>query len=225
MTQLSAYFTVFATFLLLTACGSKTSGGNAASTAPAASAQPQALVAAASQPNVAPGATVTFSVIGGMAPYTWSITSGGGTLNSSTGASVIYTASSSAGMAYLRVNDSSGNSATASVNVVVGGGTINPNAGKVCTGNYAVTLGTFSATATFQTNGTTLSGVLNYAGYPFALAGSCNSGGVTFTLTETGDTFSGTFAANSGGAPRAAIAGTYTNVYYGSTQNWTATPQ
>lgn len=225
MTKSSAYFTVFATFLLLTACGSKSSGGDAASTEPAALAQPQALVAAASQPSVAAGATTTFSVIGGMAPYTWSITSGGGTLSSSTGASVIHTASSSAGMAYLRVSDSSGNSATASVNVVAGGGTVNPNVGKVCNGNYAVTLGTFSATATLQTSGTTLSGVLNYAGYPFALTGSCTTGGVSFTLTETGDTFNGTFAANSSGAPRAAIAGTYTNVYYGSTQNWTATPQ
>ena len=224
MTPLSAYFTVFATFLLLTACGAKSSGGSAASTAPAALAQPQALVAAASQSSVATGATTTFSVIGGTGPYTWTITSGGGTLSSSTGSSVIHTASNSAGMVYLSVRDSLGSSATASVNVV-GGGTVNPTAGKICSGNYAVTLGTYAATATLQTSGTTLSGVLNYAGYPFALTGTCTAGGVSFTLTETGDTFNGTFAANAGGSPRAAIAGTYTNVYYGSTQNWTATPQ
>jgi hypothetical protein len=41
----------------------------------------------------------------------------------------------------------------------------------------------------------------------------------------TGDTFQGTFAANTAGAPRASMSGTYNNVYYGSTQNWTATPQ
>jgi hypothetical protein len=225
MTPMSAYFTVFATFLLLTACGAKSSGGSAASTAPAALTQPQALVAAASQSSVATGATTTFSVIGGTGPYTWTITSGGGTLSSSSGASVIHTASNTAGMVYLSVRDSLGSSATASVNVVAGGTVANPNVGKVCSGNYAVTLGTYAATATLQTSGSSLSGILYHAGYPFALTGSCTTGGVSFTLTETGDTFNGTFAANSGGAPRAAISGTYTNVYYGSTQNWTATPQ
>ena len=224
MTPLSSFFTVLATFFLLTACGAKSSGGSAASTAPAALAQPQALVAAASQPSVAAGASTTFSVIGGTGPYTWTIASGGGTLNSSTGMSVIHTASNSAGMVYLSVRDSLGSSATASVNVIAGV-TVNPTSGNICSGNYAVTLGTYTATATLQTSGTTLSGVLIYAGYPFALTGSCTPTAVNFTLTETGDTFAGTFAANPGSAPRATIRGTYMNVYFGSTQNWTATPQ
>src|SRR5688572_10628667 len=135
MTPLLSYLTVLMTFLFLTACGAKSSGNSAGSTAPLdTGVAGQALVAASSSSSIAAGGTTTFSVIGGTAPYNWTVTSGGGTLNSSTGASVVYTASNTAGLAYVTVSDSAGHTTSASVNVVgsTTGTPVDSSAGKVC---------------------------------------------------------------------------------------------
>ncbi len=223
---MTTYFTILLTFLFLTACGSKSTGNSAASSVPLATdvLAPSSLIATVSASSVAPGAIVTASVIGGTAPYTWVITSGGGTLSSSAGTSVVYTAGPTAALAYLTVTDAVSATTTVSVNISTGGTSVGTTAGNVCQGNYAITLGALSATAQFTTTGTTLSGTLLYAGYPFTVQGTCAPTGVSFVLAESGDTFTGTFT-NPNNAARASIAGTYQNVYYNSTQNWTATPQ
>lgn len=56
------------------------------------------------QQTIAPGETLQFSVSGGTAPYTFSIISGGGTVNSQTG---LYTAPSTASTVEVEVTDSS----------------------------------------------------------------------------------------------------------------------
>ncbi len=137
---------------------------------------------------------------------------------------MIFTAGNTAGLAYITVTDSAGASGTVSVNVSGTTTTTPVTDGKVCQGNYAVTLGTYAAAAQLTTTGGTLNGILIFGGHQYPLQGTCTAMGVAFTLIETGDTFTGTFGAN-GGAARAPITGTYLNVYYGSTQTWTATPQ
>lgn len=71
--------------------------------------------------------THTFSTSGGVAPITYSIVSGFGSVNPSSG---VYTASSSAGSAVVRATDSLGNTSEASVNVFTGLG-ISPNPANV----------------------------------------------------------------------------------------------
>lgn len=223
MLKLSLKLTVLFTAIFLTACGAKSKSNNAASALPAAtSTTPQALVAAASLSSVAPGGTVTFSVIGGTAPYTWSIQSGGGSMSSTTGASITYTAGSNIGVAFLSVSDSAGNTANASVTIA--STTTTTTSGNVCSGYYAATLGTYAASFQFQTSGTTLTGYLSYAGYQYPLVGTCDSNAINFTLTTTNDTFTGSFVANTT-STRSSMQGTYNNVYFGTTQTWTATPQ
>ncbi len=225
MNKLSSFLTALTSALLVSACGAKSSGNGTAPSLPSTVSTTSSLVAAASNSSVAISGTVTFSVIGGTQPYTWSIQSGGGSLSSTTGASVVYTAGSAAGVAFLTVTDSVGATANASVTII--GSTTTPpsTSGNVCNGNYSATLGSYPASFQFATNGTALSGVLNYAGYQFPLVGTCTSSGISFQLTNSGDTFQGSFAANPSGAARAAMGGTYNNVYYGTTQTWTATPQ
>jgi len=58
--------------------------------------------------------TNTFSAAGGVPPYTFSIQSGGGTINASSG---LYTAPLSAGSAVIRVADSAAHTATAAVTI------------------------------------------------------------------------------------------------------------
>ena len=223
MAKLSFQLTLLLTATILSACGAKSKSNNAASALPTvASTTPQALVAAASLSTVAPGGTVTFSVIGGTAPYTWSIQSGGGAMSSTTGASITYTAGSSIGVAFLSVSDSAGNTANASVTIAT---TTTPTtSGNVCSGNYTATLGTYPASFQFTTSGTTLTGYLTYAGYQYPLVGTCDTNAINFTLTKTGDTFTGSFVANTT-STRSSMQGTYNNVYFGTTQSWTATPQ
>lgn len=60
---------------------------------------------------------IVFSGSGGLAPYIFAVTSGGGTINASTGA---YTAPSSAGSAVVRVTDSLGNTSDAAVTIYDG---------------------------------------------------------------------------------------------------------
>lgn len=218
MTKLSTYFTLFMTLLLFTACGAKSSGNSAASAAPPVANLSSSLVAAASSSSISTGQTVTFSVIGGTAPYTWIVTSGGGTLDSSTGASVLYTASNSAGLVYVSVTDSLGATTSVSVNVA----STSSTSAYTCNGNYSGTLGSHAASFQFTTNGTALTGYMVYAGYKFALTGTCGASGVSFVLTSAGDTFTGTFGTPTGAL--APISGTYLNAYTGTTQTWTATP-
>lgn len=224
MAKLSFQLTLLLTATVLTACGAKSKSNNAASAAalPAVtSTTPQALVAAASLSTVAPGGTVTFSVIGGTAPYTWTIQSGGGSMSSTTGASITYTAGSSIGVAFLSVTDANNNSANATVTI---SSTNSGASGNVCSGNYSATLGSYPASFQFQTSGTTLTGYLTYAGYQYPLVGTCDTNAINFTLTNTGDTFTGSFVTNTT-STRSSMQGTYNNVYFGTTQTWTATPQ
>ncbi|MEK6704521.1 MAG: hypothetical protein AABZ06_01910 [Bdellovibrionota bacterium] len=80
----------------------------------------------------------TFSASGGVSPYSYSITSGGGTINSSTGS---YTAPGSTGAAIVSVTDSIGNISNAAV-------TINPLLSIVPTSKTLAVNNTFNFSAT-----------------------------------------------------------------------------
>ncbi len=99
--------------------------------------------------------TVSFSAEGGVPGYTYSIVSGGGTIDSITG---LYTAPGTTGNAVISVKDSYGSIITASVEIIIGGGTpvlvISPTSISVykgSTANFTATGGTppytFSLTA------------------------------------------------------------------------------
>ncbi|MCM2323342.1 MAG: hypothetical protein NDJ90_08785 [Oligoflexia bacterium] len=66
-------------------------------------------------PTLAPSAGQTFTAAGGVAPYSFSLLSGFGSINSETGA---YTAYPSPGLATIRVRDGLGNTADAAVTIV-----------------------------------------------------------------------------------------------------------
>ncbi|MCM2323523.1 MAG: hypothetical protein NDJ90_09705, partial [Oligoflexia bacterium] len=66
-------------------------------------------------PTLAPSAGQTFTAAGGVPPYTFSLLSGLGSINSETGA---YTAYPSPGLATIRVRDGLGNTADAAVTIV-----------------------------------------------------------------------------------------------------------
>jgi hypothetical protein len=73
-----------------------------------------ALLISPSTRTLAAGNSVTFSATGGVSGYTFSIASGGGSVDSSTGA---YTAPASAGSATVRVTDTAGNVSDAAVTI------------------------------------------------------------------------------------------------------------
>jgi hypothetical protein len=75
---------------------------------------PMALVLSPSSVNLPTGGTQTFTASGGVVPYTYSILSGGGTINSMTG---FYTAPGSAGPVVIEVTDLASHTATSSVDV------------------------------------------------------------------------------------------------------------
>lgn len=115
--------------------------------------------------------TKTFSASGGVAPYTFSVFSGGGTINSSSG---LYTAPGSSGSATVRVTDSNGNTADAAV-------TINP---ALAISPASVNLG-FNSTQTFTSTG----GVSPYTYSVVSGGGSINSSTGLFTANaSTGTT-------------------------------------
>jgi len=66
--------------------------------------------------TLATSASRTFTASGGTSPYTWTL-SGSGTLNRSSGQTVVYRASTSEGTATLTVYDSADSSATADITV------------------------------------------------------------------------------------------------------------
>ena len=91
--------------------------------------------------SVLANGSVTFSASGGVSPYTFSVTSGPGSIGASTG---VYTATGSPGTAIVQVRDSQGSSAKAVVNpvtyAVIGvsstGGT--PFAGGAASGTFTI---------------------------------------------------------------------------------------
>jgi hypothetical protein len=70
--------------------------------------------------TLAPGDKQTFNCVGGVPPYRWEPS--GGSLNTSTGAAVVFTAGSSAGTFFLKCADSAGNSASVSITISLGVG-------------------------------------------------------------------------------------------------------
>lgn len=69
--------------------------------------------------SLSPSESQTFSASGGKSPYTWRV-SGGGTINRSGGASVVYTAPASGGSATVTVSDGAGHSAVADIDIESG---------------------------------------------------------------------------------------------------------
>ena len=97
----------------------------------------------------------TFTGSGGVSPYTYSIPSGGGSINSSTGA---YTAPASNGSATIQVTDSLGNTATAAVTITTTLG-ISPSSVTLAVNNtrtFAATGGTSPFTFSILSGGGTI---------------------------------------------------------------------
>lgn len=112
----------------------------------------------------------TFSATGGVSPYTYSIVSGGGTINSSSG---LYTAPASAGAVTLRVTDNLGN---------VSNSTVTINAALSL--NSAGSISTISASDTLSFSGT--GGVSPYMYSIFSGPGSINSSTGLYTAVSAG---------------------------------------
>lgn len=87
-----------------------------------------------SSTNVSINATVGFSAAGGSAPYVYSLVSGGGSINSSTG---VYTAGGSVGSAVVRVTDAMDNTADANISIVNAAPTISAVADQSATEDLA----------------------------------------------------------------------------------------
>jgi len=118
----------------------------------------QPLTITPTQVSLDPGLTETFAAGGGSAPYTYSIASGGGTIDAAAGT---YTASASAGSAIVRVTDSAANHADANVTVNAAltlgsaGGTVDGGTSQTLTAaggqspyNFSIVSGTGTVDAT-----------------------------------------------------------------------------
>lgn len=127
-----------------------------------------ALAISPSSKTIAVNNVFTFSATGGVSPYTYSIVSGGGSINSSTGA---YTAPASSGSATVRVTDGYGNTSNATV-------TIN-NALAISPTTAIITV---VDTKTFTTSG----GVSPYAYSIVSGTGSINASGGLYTPSGAG---------------------------------------
>ncbi len=120
---------------------------------------PALAISPASQTVTVTG-TVNFSAAGGVSPYVYSVFSGTGTVNASTG---VYTAGASAGSAVVRVTDSLGNISSSNITITNGLG-ISPS---------AITLAV--------NNSTTFSGLAGSSPYTYAViagGGTITAGGV-----------------------------------------------
>lgn len=112
---------IFALLSMLSAsgCMSTSSGQAIATTADESATTTTPTASILLTPNsqiIDPGATVQFTASGGTAPYTYSVTNGGGTIDSSTGLFVAPTNSSAIDIA---VNDVNGNFAYANITVAM----------------------------------------------------------------------------------------------------------
>lgn len=112
----------------------------------------------------------TFSATGGVSPYTFSVFSGGGSINSTTGA---YTAPASGGAVVVRVTDSFGNISSSTV-------TIN----SALAINSAGSVSTISAVDTLSFSGS--AGVSPYTYSVFSGPGSINSSSGLYTAASAG---------------------------------------
>lgn len=141
-----------------------------------------------SQLPIPVGGTVQLSVQGGTGPYTWQITSGGGTLSSNTGATVSYTAPASTGSVGLTVSDSAGNSLSGSIPIS------GVSQQQTCSGYYAINAQGATGTLYLVPTGTgAVTGTLIYDGGSTAnLSGTCTATAITFT-TSDGSVYSGGF--------------------------------
>jgi len=99
--------------------------------------------------SVSASGSATFSASGGVPPYTFSVTSGLGSIGASTG---VYTATVTPGPAIIQVKDSQGSTATAVVNPVSYAVTAVSNTGSLFAGGAAS--GTFTIKNQGATSGT-----------------------------------------------------------------------
>lgn len=111
--------------------------------------------------------TNTFAASGGALPYTYSLVSGGGSINASTG---VYTAPATSGTATVRVTDATGSSANATV-------TINPALAISPTTQTIITNSTLNFSAT--------GGVSPYSYSVVSGVGSINSSSGVFSAGST----------------------------------------
>lgn len=159
------------------------------------------------------GGTVTLTVFGGTGPYTWQIVTGGGTLGSTTGSQVTYTAPAAAGSVTVMVADSANHNLSATI----------PIAGQsttTCSGYYAINSQGRGPGTLFlaPSAGGAITGSLSDGSGTFTLSGACTATNVTFTLND-GTVFTGQFYYTNFDPYIASMVGTY------SGGRWVAVPR
>jgi hypothetical protein len=107
------------------------------------------LIISPAMASVPANGSVTFSASGGIPPYAYSVTSGPGSIDASSG---VYTATATAGTAIIQVKDSQGSTAKAVVNPVTYAVTAVSNTGLLFAGGAAG--GTFTIQNQGNSNGT-----------------------------------------------------------------------
>lgn len=137
------------------------------------------LAVSGSASQVAPSGSVTITGSGGTPPYTYSIVSGGGSIDSTTGA---FTAPSSSGSVVIRVTDADGN--TSQTTITVQSSDANLSAMAVAVGSSTVTI-----SPTFAAGTTTYTATVGYLGLKANVTPTVSATGLaTVTVNDVSTT-------------------------------------
>jgi len=162
--------------------------------------------------SVAPGATVTYLVTGGTAPYTYTVVSGGGSFSGAT-----FTAPATAATVYIQVTDSASNTVTGITVTVTGTAT------NSCSGSFTLNLDGYPGTMQIiEDSSGNIGGymALNGYGYPSYISGTCANGAINFVDSYSGSAYTGTYGTLST-TGKLVLSGTF--VEAGSSYPWYAT--
>ncbi len=178
--------------------------------------------------SVIPNSAVSISASGGSGSYTWTVSLGSGTLSSSSGESVVFTAPPTIGQtSVVTVIDTSGLSGTS---MIITSSAASTAAAGSCDGTFTFTQGNNSATLKLVEDASgNVAGSLTWSGSNSGdfVSGTCLGTSVNFTDTTSNTTYTGSFYSGSTGV---ALIGTYTatssTIFSTSTSNgtWMAVP-